>query len=405
MTNLQYIRLPKIFIFMSELKKTAKMLLEYLTMKWDYLESKHKTATEIYYNISQKKLASELGISLRSVNSAISQLKKLGLVKVRPHSETDCTLDYIKTDITETEVFQTIDDSKKFLYEEKKTIKEEPSGASSGEKETDDIVDDDVITLMDCTEHKFSRKQLQKLISIIKEKDSTANPVEIITRVYCRMRSGGFKIKKWFSYLLKSVKSELEPKHNPVQNIVSTPNIVSAPTQSQPQPQSQQKNLNIATEEFEHQSRKVEYQKERESNKLQSINNDNIEHKTETQEVDEKLIRSIQLKIMQDYQKCVMTLADIRTLYKHIQNTLVVDGLLDNCDIFVYICRLCNRVITNINYKNIKINSMVAYMMSIVTNDKEIFKNQKVEKECKEKYADKPSYDLDRYINDLQKYY
>lgn len=406
MTTTQYIKVPKAIVFMYELKKTAKRVLEYLTMKWDYLESKHKTATEIYYNISQKRLAQELKVSLRSVSSAVRQLKTLGLVEVRQHSETDCTLDYIRTDITETEVFKSLEDDKKYLYEKESKLIEDtttmPYEAPQKEDIVEDIVDDDMITLMDNTQHKFSQKQIQKLINIVSEKDSTLNPVEIITRVYRRMRDGGFKVKKWFSYLLKSIKTEIE-------TIPVVPVVEERPQQAQPvtaqkcekvenKVENAQKSW-LDDEAVKHEAEVVEQLKERERQAQKTSS-------SETITVDAQLVVNTQLKIMQDYPTCSMTRDDITSLYKHIKKTLVSIGALDDCDIHVYICQLCNRVIHNIKYKNAKITKMVAYMISIVNSD--AVKLAKTVEERKNRYIDdedKPSYNLDAYIDDLHKYY
>ena len=407
MTTTQYIRVPKATIFMYVLKKTAKRVLEYLTMKWDYLESKHRDAEEIYFNISQKKMAKDLNTSLRSISSAVKQLKTLGMVKVRQHSETDCTLDYIRTDITGTEIFKSLEDDKKYLYEKESKIIEDtttmpmpyeaPQTPEVEENSIDDI-DDDMITLMDNTGHKFSQKQLQKLINIIKGKDSTLNPVEIITRIYFRMRDGGFKVKKWFSYLLKSVKTEIE----------NTPVVEERPQQAQSSTDQRCEKVEnkventqiwLDDEKVEHEVRVAEQLKERERQAQKSTT-------SETITVDAQLVVNTQLKIMQDYPTCSMTRDDITSLYKHIKKTLVSIGALDDCDIHVYICQLCNRVIHNIKYKNTKITKMVAYMISIVNSD--AVKLAKTVEERKNRYIDdedKPSYNLDSYIDELHKYY
>lgn len=394
----QYIRLPKAIVFMYELKKTAKRVLEYLTMKWDYLESKHKGATEIYYNVSQKRLAKDLNISLRSVNSAIRQLKTLGMVKVRQHSETDCTLDYIRTDIAETEIFKSLDDDRKYIYEKESKIMEDTTTMPYEAPQTPEVeeksIDDDMITLMDNTNHKFSQKQIQKLINIIKEKDSTLNPAEIITRVYRRMRDGGFKVKKWFSYLLKSVKTEIE----------TTPVVEMCPQQAQSSTaqmcEKNQKGENMNSEYFEHINRKAQDIKERE-NKILS------QEKSKKIEIDNQLVTSIQLKIMQDYFQCNMTRDEVKSLCIHIKKNLVQElHVLDDCDIFLYICQLCNRAIHNINYNNIKITKMIAYMISIVNNDIDEFIKKKETEETKfYEYEDKPSYNLDAYIENLHQNY
>lgn len=398
----QYIRLPKAVVFMYGLKKCARLVLEYLTMKFDYFESKHKNAEEIYYNISQKKLAEELNMSLRSVSSAIRQLKELGMIRVRQHSESDCTLDYIKTDITETEIFKNLDDSKKYLYE----------GKSIKDKDTDDTtmpcevqqtpevaeksIDDDVVTLMDNTNHKFSQKQIQKLINIIKEKDNTANPVEIITRVYRRMRDGGFKIKKWFSYLLKSVKAEVSKEET---IITENKPIQQVEKQNQSKPQQEETiNLILSSTEQEYQKIKLENIREREE-KARKVNSNNSNNETAQDQVDEQTIVSLQLKIMQDFPQCAMTKVDLKSLWIYIKKTLVANGVISN--IFVYILQLCNRVITNMKYNHTIVNNMVAYMISIVNSDMEKFKYKSPVIEEK----DKPSYDLDKYMEDLQKYY
>ena len=400
----QYIRLPKFFIFMNKLKKTAKRVLEYLTMKWDYLESKHKGATEIYYNISQKRLAKDLNISLRSVNSAIRQLKELGLVKVRQHSEVDCTLDYIKTDITETEIFKALDDGKKYLYDDKKESKsiEDTTAMPCEAPQTPEVeeksIDDDMVTLMGSTDYKFSQKQIQKLINIIKEKDTTLNAVEIITRVYRRMRDGGFKVKKWFSYLLKSVKAEIE----------TTPVVEVCPQQAQSSTaqtcekvekkvENAQKSW-LDDEAVKHEAKVAEQLKEREKQAQKTSSSETT--------VDAQLVVSTQLKIMNDYPQCNMPRDDIASLYKHIKRTLVTIGALDDCDIHVYICQLCNRVIHNIKYKNTKISKMVAYMISIVNADAIDFaKTMEDRKKHTRDDEDKPSYNIDAYIDELHKYY
>ena len=404
MTATQYIKVPKFLIFIDKLKKNARLVFEYLIMKWDYLESKHKGAEEIYYNISQKKLAQDLNASLRSISNAVKQLKELGLVKVRQHSEVDCTLDYIRTDITKTEIFKSLDDDKKYLYEylyekESKSIEdattmpcEAPQTPEVEEKSID--IDDDMVTLMGSTDYKFSQKQIQKLINIIKEKDSTLNPAEIITRVYRRMRDGGFKVKKWFSYLLKSVKTEIE----------TTPVVEMCPQQAQSSTaqmcEKNQKGENMNSEYFEHINRKAQDIKERE-NKILS------QEKSKKIEIDNQLVTSIQLKIMQDYFQCNMTRDEVKSLCIHIKKNLVQElHVLDDCDIFLYICQLCNRVIHNINYNNIKITKMIAYMISIVNNDIDEFIKKKETEETKfYEYEDKPSYNLDAYIENLHQNY
>ena len=410
MTATQYIKVPKAIVFMYELKKTAKRVLEYLTMKWDYLESKHKNAEEIYFNISQKNLAKDLNTSLRSISSAIRQLKEVGLIKVRQHSETDCTLDYIRADITETEIFKSLEADKKYLYEKESNSIEDtttmpyeaPQTPEVEEKSIDDI-DDDMITLMDNTGHKFSQKQLKKLINIINEKDSTLNPVEIITRVYRRMRDGGFKVKKWFSYLLKSVKTEIETIPV-VEMCPQQAQSVTAQSTAQKCEKVENKVENaqkswLDDEAVKHEAEVVEQLKERERQAQKSTT-------SETVTVDAQLVVSTQLKIMNDYPQCNMPREDITALYKHIKRTLVTIGALDDCDIHVYICQLCNRVIHNIKYKNAKIAKMVAYMTSIVNADAIDFaKTIEERKKHTRDDEDKPSYNLDSYIDELHKYY
>ena len=391
-TTTQYIRVPKAIVFMHMLKKTAKRVLEYLTMKWDYLESKHKTAEEIYFNISQKRLAQDLKISLRSISSAVKQLKTLGLVEVRQHSETDCTLDYIRTDITETEIFKSLDDDKKYIYEKENKIIEDttamPMPYEAPQEEEEDIVDDDVVTLMDNTQHKFSQKQIQKLIHIIKEKDSTLNPVEIVTRVYNRMRDGGFKVKTWFSYLLKSVKSEIEPI--PVVPVVEEQQAQPVTAQTCEKVENAQKSW-LDDEAVKHEVKVAEQLKEREKQAQKTSSSETT--------VDAQLVVSTQLKIMSDYPQCNMSRNDITALYRHIKKTLVSIGALDDCDIHVYICQLCNRVIHNMRYKKVKITKMVAYMISIVNADAIDFaKTIEERKKHTRDDEDKPSYNLDAYI-------